>query len=59
MALRQIFRKFLADECGATAIEYGLICALIVVAAISGMTRLSDANESTYDKLETEIANGG
>jgi pilus assembly protein Flp/PilA len=59
MALRRIFRGWLADDRGATAVEYGLICALMVVAAIGGMTQLSEANRATYDKLETEIAGAG
>ena len=29
---------FLRDESGATAIEYGLICALIILAAVGAMT---------------------
>jgi pilus assembly protein Flp/PilA len=33
-----IFRKLLKDEQGATAIEYGLIAALISVAAITAFT---------------------
>ena len=34
------FKRFLKDESGATAIEYGLLAALIAVAAIAGMTTL-------------------
>jgi pilus assembly protein Flp/PilA len=33
---------FLADETGATAVEYGLIAALIVVAILSGLKTLGD-----------------
>ncbi len=33
-----MFRSFMKDESGATAIEYGLIAALIAVAIISGVT---------------------
>jgi pilus assembly protein Flp/PilA len=38
--VKQIFAKFLADECGATAIEYGLIAAgisLAIIAAVNGL----------------------
>jgi pilus assembly protein Flp/PilA len=31
----QVFKRFAADEAGATAIEYGLICAGIAVALIA------------------------
>jgi pilus assembly protein Flp/PilA len=32
-----LIRKFLSDESGATAIEYGLIAALVSVAAIAAL----------------------
>ena len=38
--MKQTFAKFLADECGATAIEYGLIAAgisLAIIAAVNGL----------------------
>jgi pilus assembly protein Flp/PilA len=52
--MKRIFVKFLADECGATAIEYGLIAAgisLAIIAAVNGLgsnlnTRFSDINSS-------------
>ncbi len=37
------FRSFLQDESGATAIEYGLIAALISVAAIAAMGAMGDS----------------
>jgi pilus assembly protein Flp/PilA len=45
-------RKLLMDSKGATAIEYGLIAALIAVAAIAGMTSLGG-------KLNTQFTNIG
>lgn len=51
-----IFRKILKDEQGATAIEYGLIAALISVAAITAFTtvgtKLSDMMTNTAAKLQ-------
>jgi pilus assembly protein Flp/PilA len=41
----QFFRKLLRDRSGATAIEYGLIVALIVIAIMASME--SVANENT------------
>lgn len=38
----QAFKRFLADESGATAIEYGLICAGIAVAIIAIIKGLGD-----------------
>ena len=40
IAIRSTLRMLGANERGATAIEYGLICALISVAAIGGMEAL-------------------
>ena len=38
--MRNVFFALLADEQGATAIEYGLIAALIAIAAVGAMTTL-------------------
>ncbi|BCB21768.1 Flp family type IVb pilin [Bosea sp. ANAM02] len=38
--MTNVFARFVKDESGATAIEYGLIAALVAVAAIAGMTTL-------------------
>ena len=48
----QQFRAFLKNNKGATAIEYGLIAALIAVAAIGGMTTLGS-------KISTQFTNVG
>ncbi|HEY9579168.1 MAG TPA: Flp family type IVb pilin [Rhizorhapis sp.] len=51
----QHIRKIFADKKGATAIEYGLIAALIAVAAITAMSTLGDNIEATFDKAGTEL----
>ena len=55
MSERFTIRRFLADESGATAIEYGLICAMIalVVTAIAGA---GGGLTNTYNKLSAIIA---
>lgn len=47
-------RRFWADESGATAIEYGLICAMIamVVIAIAGV---GGGLTATYDRIKDEV----
>ena len=54
--------KFLAklrrNEQGATAIEYGLIAALIAVAAIAAMQGLGTNLKETFNKTSTAIADG-
>jgi pilus assembly protein Flp/PilA len=52
-AVRSIILKLIKDEAGVTAIEYGLIAALIAVAAITAMTTLSTGLSTTF----TNIAN--
>lgn len=44
-------RKMLKNEKGATAIEYGLIAALIAVAAIGAMTSLGGKLTNTFNKV--------
>ncbi|GHC76171.1 Flp family type IVb pilin [Limoniibacter endophyticus] len=50
-------KKFLSDEDGATAIEYGLIASLISVGAIAAMRGLSDAMNDAYALISTAVSN--
>lgn len=43
--------RFMNDESGATAIEYGLIAALIAVAIIGAVTALGDGLTTTFDNI--------
>jgi pilus assembly protein Flp/PilA len=56
IAIRTILRKLRADERGATAIEYGLICALIVIAMMAGLKTLGGGVNGAWGKLDTKIA---
>jgi pilus assembly protein Flp/PilA len=49
------FRKMLKNEKGATAIEYGLIAALIAVAAITAMGTLGNNLNTTLGKVATKM----
>ncbi len=51
----KFFNKLRRDEQGATAIEYGLIAALIAVAAISAMGLVGDGVTSSFMKAEKEL----
>ena len=44
-----MFARFLKDESGATAIEYGLIAALIAVAIIGGVSALGTQTNTTFN----------
>jgi pilus assembly protein Flp/PilA len=54
----QKIRKMFADKKGATAIEYGLIAALIAVAAIAAMQGLGTQLRSTFDTTATALEGG-
>lgn len=49
------FRMLIADESGATAIEYGLIAALVSVAAISALGFLGDSLVSIFTTVCTSL----
>ncbi len=53
-------KHFFLDESGATAIEYGLIAALVSVAAISALTAMGNSLElmfgSVANTLEAAVA---
>lgn len=51
--MRHLFRRFLADQSGVAAIEYGLIAGLIAVVIITSVTLLGTRVSSKF----TTIAN--
>jgi pilus assembly protein Flp/PilA len=48
--------KFLRDESGATAIEYGLIAALISVVIIAAVTSVGTGLKATFTSVSTALA---
>ena len=50
-------RAFAANESGATAIEYGLIAALISVAGITAFQQMGGSIGETFIKASTEVDN--
>lgn len=53
--MSSIFSRFMNDESGATAIEYGLIAALISVALITGATALGNKLNAQFNTLSTKL----
>ena len=53
-AIRRMLR-LRSDKRGATAIEYGLIAALIGVAIISSLSKLGGGTNGMWGKLDTEL----
>ncbi len=51
----KFIRKMLCDDAGPTAIEYGLIAALIAVVTIAGLTTLGTTLNSRYNAIATKV----
>jgi len=56
-AIRRTLRRLLADKDGATAIEYGLIAALIVIAMMSGLSSLAGGTSSWWCRIQSNVDN--
>lgn len=52
----KFINKLFRDEAGATAIEYGLIAALIAVAAITAMQGLGNELQTTFGSAQSAMA---
>ena len=53
IAIRRMLRMLGADQRGATAIEYGLIAALIVIAMMGGLQALGGGSKGMWGKILT------
>lgn len=53
----KLIKKLFKNEEGATAIEYGLIAALIAVAAIAAMQGLGGALKTTFQNTSSSMVN--
>lgn len=53
--MTKFFNQFAKDESGATAIEYGLIAALIAVAIIGALTSLGGKLNSTFSSVTGQL----
>lgn len=51
----QTIRNFIKNNKGATAIEYGLIAALIAVAAIAAMSGLGNNLKNTFNNVSSNL----
>ncbi|MCA1652679.1 MAG: Flp family type IVb pilin [Sphingomonadales bacterium] len=56
-AIRKMLRMLGADERGATAIEYGLIAALIVVAMVGALSSLGGGALGMWTKINSAVQN--
>ena len=55
--MRRFIARFLRDDDGATAIEYGLICALIFLAIVGSISALSNTNTGGFARTVERLSN--
>ena len=53
--MKNLFSRFLKDESGATAIEYGLIAAIVGVGIIAGLEPLTVALNATFAEVSSKL----
>ncbi len=58
-AIRTNLRRLRSDKRGATAIEYGLIAALIVISMLAGLSTLGGGANGMWGKLSNQVVNAG
>ena len=55
LAIRYFLRALKVDQRGATAVEYALICALIVLVMIAGITSLGEGLAKQWSAIDSKI----
>ncbi len=53
--MKNLVKRFLKNESGATAIEYALIAGALSVAIIAGMTLVGDGLSTRFTTIQTEL----
>ncbi len=53
--MKTTFARFMKDDSGATAIEYGLIAALVAVFIIGAVTAMGDQLKTTFNSVVTAL----
>ena len=54
----KVIRSFVKDESGATAIEYGLIAALVALVGVVAFTALGDTIVGAFDDIAEALCDG-
>lgn len=57
--MTKLFARFVKNESGATAIEYGLIAALIALAIMVGAGQLGNSLDAKFRELGTTLDDAG
>lgn len=59
MFTRHKIRTLAQDQRGATAVEYGLIVTLVVIACIAALKNFANANTAMWNNVAEEVAGNG
>lgn len=54
-----IVKRFLRDQAGATAIEYGLLVAGIAIAIMAVVNSIAGGLQNTFSDVSSDLANAG
>jgi pilus assembly protein Flp/PilA len=54
--MREVFKRLLAEDTGATAIEYGLIAGLIAVVIIGALTVTGTSLNSLFEAISGKLS---
>ena len=57
--MKSLFRRFMCDQSGATAIEYGLIAAGISVVIITVVNTIGGQLNNTFTNVSTQLGTAG
>jgi pilus assembly protein Flp/PilA len=53
--MRESWRRFIADQSGATAVEYAVICSCIFLVAVSAIAAFGSAATNMFNNLSNSI----
>ena len=56
MTAKSFLKKLIREDSGATAIEYGLIAALVVLAMMTALNGVADKNSEMWNHIKTKSA---
>lgn len=54
--MQTFIERFVGDEAGATAIEYGLIAAIVGIGIVVGLGALRDGLNNLFNNVKTELS---
>ncbi len=53
----KLFQRLIQNKRGATAVEYGLIVSLVVIACVGAMTQMAASTNGMWNSIATAVSN--